>query len=117
MNNRKKIGLKILLIIVLSIGNVWAIVHFACGILVVPRMPDERLKLALDFIENEDYIGMTLEECEEIFGDSGKDSPGQCICYQVGRYNWFGESGYELYIYFDENERVKAVVLHAESEV
>ena len=114
MNGREKIALKIFLIMVLAVGNLWAVFHFVCGILLIPRMPEERLALALEFLEEEEYIGMTLEECEEIFGDSGKDSPGQCVVYRVGRYDWFGADGYELYIYFDEDETVKAAVLKEE---
>lgn len=117
MRNSKGYIYKIILIVILSICIGWAVVHFICARLAVPRLPDESLQTALDFVENEDYIGMTFEECEAIFGDSGKDSPGQCIVYSVGRFDWMGRREYELHIYFDHDEKVKAAILAEKREV
>ncbi len=80
-------------------------------------LPDDDLQRAIAFMEEGQYIGMTLEECEEIFGDSGLESPGQCVVYPAGNFQWGLSDGYELYIYFDDDERVKAVKLKEEKDI
>ncbi len=116
MTSRVKEIIKIVLIIILFINIVWACFHFMMGILLVPRMPDEDLKNALKFVSDRKSIGMTLDECEAIFGDCGRDSPGQVVAYPVGSYKWMSDKEYTLYIYFDESERVKKAILEQDKE-
>lgn len=116
MTFKKKVIIKTIVIIVLFLLIGWMILYFIIARLTVPRFPEENLKKALELMEDESYIGMSFEECEEIFGDSGKESPGQCVCYSVGTFQWMGQCDYELHIFFDQEEKVKAIRLIEEEE-
>lgn len=112
---------KSILIIILSIwvvplSGLLIVYGLASGLFNV-RLPNEELQRAITFIQEENYVGMTLEECEEVFGDSGEESPVQYIVYPAGCFRWGWSDEYELYIYFDENEQVKEVILKEERDV
>lgn len=105
------------------IKKIFIVVYTACNILFLNWLifsrtlfalgnPDKELERAIDFMKDEQYIGMTLEECEVIFGDSGLESPKDVVVYPAGTFQdgwWPGQ--YEIVIYFDINERVKYVRL------
>lgn len=113
--------IKSILIIILSIwvvplSGLLIVYGLASGLFNV-RLPNEELQRAITFIQEENYVGMTLEECEEVFGDSGVESPVQYIVYPAGCFQWGWSDEYELYIYFDENEQVKEVILKEERDI
>ena len=123
-NNKKDyifILVKSILIIILSFWVVpllcivllFGVVDILFGV----RFPDAELKRALEFMEDEQYIGMTLEECEEIFGESNAISPAEKIVYPAGYFRWGWSESYEIHIYFDEDERVREVRLQEERDI
>lgn len=117
MTFKRKVILKSIIILILLPITMWTVFNLVLVWVTAPRCPDERLKKALELMKSESYIGMTLEECEEIFGDSGVESPEQVISYPVGTFQWMGYRNYIFYIYFDEENTVWEVRLEEESEI
>lgn len=116
MTFKKKLFIKAIVIILLYLLIGWMFLYFILGKLAVPRFPEESLKRALEFVEDEKCVGMSFEECEELFGDKEKEDPVQNICYSVGTFKWMGNAEYVLYIFFDEEDRVKDAMLVEEEE-
>lgn len=116
-----KITIKIILIIFLFIILIPLLVQLLelmiIKVLGTSLFPNDDLQRAIAFIEDEQYIGMTLEECEAILGDSGLESPKDVIVYPAGNFQWGLSDGYELYIYFDDDQRIKAVKLKEEKDI
>ena len=77
------------------------------NLLFTERFPDEEMQAALHFLKKENYIGMTIEECEAILGEYDREINNRVICYSAGRFYLGLTDNYELYIYFDENGLVK----------
>ncbi len=113
----KEKAIKVLLIPIIAI-----ILYIIVGrFIFLPRVPNEELKRALEFERNKDNIGMTFEECEEMFGELGTYPKSNMLVLQAGHFLRSGflvdAERYELYIYFDENQCVKYVMLRTISEV
>ncbi len=112
-NCKRKNIIKISVIVFCSVFNVLFIswVLFYRSIFVMGES-DASLQIAIDLIRDNDYIGMTVEECEAIFGDVEKKLPIRMLKYEVGTFSdcWWPES-YEVVIYFDESEHVKYIKL------
>ena len=111
-NNKKniiKICVIILCAIVILLFFAWFV--FSRSIFALNN-PDKSLEVAIDFIKSEEYVGMTEEECEAIFGDTEKVSPVKVLSYEVGTFNdgWW-PARYEIVIYFNEDELVENVRL------
>lgn len=92
------LGIIILLLVVFAGG---------LNLLFTERFPDEDMQKTLSFLRNDDYIGMTLEECEAVFGKYEGDANSRVICYPAGTFYLGLTDVYEVRIYFDENGLVK----------
>lgn len=74
--------------------------------------PDKSLETAIAFIQSNEYKGISVAECEAIFGDTENVSPVKVLTYEVGTFNdgWW-PARYEVVIYFNEDELVENVRL------
>lgn len=101
--------IKIAIIIALSI-----VINFIMGIgwcsnlLLTERFPNKDMQKTLQFLHNDNCVGMTREECEIIFGMPERDLDSSIVCYPAGKFQLGLTDEYELYIYYDENNVVKA---------
>ncbi len=106
---KNRINKKLILMIVLSVPSVIicinAFLMFCLQILFAERFPDEDMQKTLDFLQGE-YVGMSLEECEDVFGQYDGALDDQVISYPAGHFKWGLSETYEVYIYFDDEGRV-----------
>ena len=111
MNFNKKEKIRNIVLVVLSTIILWSAgILILCRIFFVPRCPSEELKKALEFVNSENSIGMSLDECKEIFPELSFRSNNQKASVYVGCFeygNWEGQPEYTLYIFFDENDKVR----------
>lgn len=86
----------------------------------LPQKPSDELERALNFERSRSSIGMTFEECEEIFGELGEFPDSHVLVVPAGYFRYQGFFSdtiwYEMYIYFDENQQVKEVMMRTISE-
>ena len=115
--NKKIKRIKLFSILIL----LFSIYIFGGRILFVPRKPNEELARALEFEKDKNNIGMTFEECEEIFGELGDFPESYVVVVPAGYFRYQGFFAdtirYELYIYFDDDKCVRKVMLETISEV
>ncbi len=113
---------KIKKIIILLIPIILLIIYiFGCRLLFVPREPSVELERALEFERSKNSVGITFEECEQIFGELGVFPESHVVVVPAGYFQYQGFFAdtvqYELYIYFDDSRCVKKVMLRTISEV
>lgn len=110
--NKIQVIIKTIIAIVLGLFIHIAVIGiFLLANLLACRCPNEELERALDFLKDEQYIGMTIEDCEEIFGEYDGSTEAQVIVYPAGYYQHGLTAEYEIYIFFDEEGKVKAAKL------
>lgn len=116
---KKQIIIKMLIVIAIHLSIVF---HFIpvlfLGLFFAERFPNERMQMVMDFLSNNEYIGMSRDECLEMFGEevhnpnikSGR-YPGYDIdsmmVFKAGRCQWGLSEDYLIYLFFDENGYVE----------
>lgn len=119
LGNSKKeyvaVIIKLILIGILSvplicITLIWGYTRF----FVLSDKPSDELENVITFINDKQYIGMSVEECKEELGEPIGIKTGEYVIFSAGYFQKGVSERYELYVYLDENERVKAVRLKEE---
>lgn len=81
---------------------------------VLSDRPNDELKNVISFINDKEYIGMSIGECKKELGEPIGIKTGEYVIFSAGYFQKGVYERYELYVYLDENERVKAVRLKEE---
>jgi len=105
-NNMKRIFIAFLSVIAIS-ELLWGIVIS----LSAPACAGAELKKAFEFVQEAEYYGMTIDECEIKLGKKVEEVGEGCFCFNVGGFNHESGGEYILVIMLDEEQRVKQVLL------
>ncbi len=102
--NTKKIIKKIIIIFVYCVVLGELLLWFTIG-LTVPAVPDDRLENAISFMQESDYIGLTVDECEELLGEEGKKWTDH-VSFYAGVYRYQRDGEFMLSLYYNDEEKV-----------
>ena len=104
------VKVKLVIVLQIIITTILFIIIFS-NILLAARFPNKDLRNVLSFIMAEEYLGLTMEECENRLGECDRSIEGKCMVYSAGRFNLGRINALELYIYFDDEGMAKTVRL------
>lgn len=99
MNIKKIIIITIFSIIIVELYHV-----IVAGIF-IPAAPDEELKKAIEFLQKDDYVGMTVEECEELLGEEAIRG-NERVYFDAGTYRYCKDVEYVLMIRLNDAGKV-----------
>lgn len=111
MENINRNNLKKLTIVFLSVLAIYELLWGIAISLSASAFADAELKEAIKFVQDEEYYGMTIEECEMKLGKEAEECGDGCFCFNAGTFNYKGGGDYILVIMLDEEQRVKQVLL------
>ena len=96
---------KIIIIILFSVILVEVYYIIIAG-MYVPAMPDEEMKKAMEFLDDEEYIGMTVEECEKLLEEDAHEYSENCVFVNAGTYCYLENVEFILLLYLDDEGKV-----------
>ncbi len=104
MNSKKNIIKKIIIVLVYCVVFCELLLWLTIG-LTVSAVPDDRLENAIAFIQDCEYIGLTIDECEELLGEEGKEWTNHASFY-AGVYRYQRDGEFMLSLYYNDEEKV-----------
>lgn len=96
---------KIIIIIIFSV-ILAEVYHIVIAGMFVPAVPDEEMKKALEFLDAEKYIGMTVEECEKLLEGEAHKYSENCVFFNAGTYRYLENDEFILLLYLDDEGKV-----------
>lgn len=96
---------KIMMIIIFSVILVEVYYVVIWGMF-IPAVPDEELKRAIEFLQEEEYIGMTVEECEELLEAEVIPGRGERVYFDAGTYRYCKDVEYVLMLRLNDEGKV-----------
>lgn len=104
MNIKKKIKE---IVIILSVPVIMIeLTTFLAMSLIVPAVPDENLEKAIEFLQEDNYIGMTVEECEMLLGEEAHKYSDKEVFIDAGTYRYEKVVDYILVLYLNDEGKV-----------